>query len=83
TGSQTQANAISLTAKSGDITLTSAVIKAATQLLVTQLAATRSSFIPPSSIPPSSTQSSSTQASASPSAWLRTDKASLIADQLT
>ncbi len=59
------------------------MIKAATQLLVTQLAATRSSFIPPSSIPPSSTQSSSTQASASPSAWLRTDKASLIADQLT
>lgn len=97
TGSQTQANAISLTAKSGDITLTSAVIKAATQLLVTQLAATRSSFILPSSIPPSSTrsssstqsssssstQASSTQASASPSALLRTDKASLIADQLT
>ncbi|PST77708.1 adhesin, partial [Yersinia pseudotuberculosis] len=89
TGSQTQANAISLTAKSGDITLTSAVIKAATQLLVTQLAATRSLFIPPSSIPPSSTRSSSTQsssstqASASPSALLRTDKASLIADQLT
>ncbi|BFI48056.1 contact-dependent inhibition toxin CdiA [Yersinia pseudotuberculosis] len=89
TGSQTQANAISLTAKSGDITLTSAVIKAATQLLVTQLAATRSLFIPPSSTrslstqSSSSTQASSTQASASPSALLRTDKASLIADQLT
>lgn len=53
TGSQTQANAITLAAKSGDITLTEAVVKAATQL------------------------------SAGTTTLLRTDKASLIADQIT
>ncbi|EPB4223486.1 filamentous hemagglutinin N-terminal domain-containing protein [Yersinia enterocolitica] len=53
TASQTQANAITLAAKSGDITLTEAVVKAATQL------------------------------SAGTTTLLRTDKASLIADQIT
>ncbi|WP_261372450.1 hemagglutinin repeat-containing protein [Yersinia aldovae] len=53
TASQTQANAITLVAKSGDITLTQAVVKAVTQL------------------------------SASTTALLRSDKASLIAEQIT
>ncbi|WP_145560497.1 hemagglutinin repeat-containing protein, partial [Yersinia bercovieri] len=53
TGSQTQANAITLAAKSADITLTEAVVKAATQL------------------------------SANTSTLLRTDKANLIAEQIT
>ncbi|CNL40251.1 hemagglutinin repeat-containing protein [Yersinia proxima] len=53
TGSQTQANAIALAAKSGDITLTEAVVKAATQL------------------------------SAGTTTLLRTDKASLIAGQIS
>ncbi|CNH23222.1 adhesin [Yersinia aldovae] len=53
TASQTQANAITLVAKSGDITLTEAVVKAVTQL------------------------------SASTTALLRSDKASLIAEQIT
>ncbi|WP_145496096.1 hemagglutinin repeat-containing protein [Yersinia bercovieri] len=53
TGSQTQANAITLAAKSADITLTEAVVKAATQL------------------------------SANTSTLLRTDKAHLIAEQIT
>ncbi len=53
TGSQTQANAITLAAKSGDITLTQAVVKAATHL------------------------------SASTNGLLRSDKANLMADQIT
>ncbi|WP_261371693.1 hemagglutinin repeat-containing protein [Yersinia aleksiciae] len=53
TGSQTQANAINFVAKSGDITLTEAVVKAATQL------------------------------SAGTTTLLRTDKANLMADQIT
>ncbi|WP_315850520.1 hemagglutinin repeat-containing protein [Yersinia aldovae] len=53
TASQTQANAITLVAKSGDITLTQAVVKAATHL------------------------------SASTNGLLRSDKANLIAEQIT
>ncbi|AIN17704.1 hypothetical protein CH54_1917 [Yersinia rochesterensis] len=53
TGSQTQANAITLTAKSGDITLTGAVVKAVMRL------------------------------SASTNGLLRSDKANLMAEQIT